>query len=134
MPVNVGIAAVAFVLVKLISRILVNVPPNTGALVPKLLPAFDSKISDVAAVTDNVVAPPVAVKAPVCVIDPPEVIANVLPTVDAANAVAILLVKLTAFAPLLLKVTAPVNTLLCVKVIAFAPAVKLDVPGTVNTP
>src|SRR5581483_12109744 len=105
-----------------------------GAFVPRLLPALFNKISDVAAVTDRVVAPPAAVNAPVCVIEPPDVTTNVLPTVEVPNAVAILLVRLTAFAPLLLKDTAPVNTLLCVKVIALAPAVKLEVPGTVKTP
>ena len=40
----------------------------------------------------------------------------------------------TLFEPLFDKVIAPVNTLLCVKVIALLPAVKLEVPGTVNTP
>ena len=37
-------------------------------------------------------------------------------------------------APLLLKVTAPVSALLCVKVMALPPAVKLEVPGTVKAP
>lgn len=45
-----------------------------------------------------------------------------------------LLVRLTAFAPALLKVIAPVILLLCVKVIANAPVEKFAVPGTVNTP
>ena len=47
---------------------------------------------------------------------------------------AILLVKLTAFVPLLLKVVAPAKALLCVRVIAFAPALKLEVPATVKAP
>src|SRR5581483_7341065 len=75
-----------------------------------------------------------AVNDPVWVIEPPDVIAKVLPTVEVPNAVAMLLVKLTALAPLLLRLTAPVNTLLCVNVIALAPALKLDVPGTVKIP
>jgi len=44
------------------------------------------------------------------------------------------LVKLTLFAPLLFSDTAPVNTLAEPKVIAKAPVLKLEVPGTVNTP
>ncbi len=64
-----------------------------------------------------------------------EATVKLFPTVDAASTVAILLVKETLFvAPLLLKATAPVNTLFWVKVIGLAPALKLDVPGTVNTP
>src|SRR5581483_7092437 len=77
---------------------------------------------------------PGTVKTPVCVIAPLEEIVRFCPTVDAANAVAILLVKLTAFDPLLFRATAAVNELFCVKVIGNAPAVKLEVPDTVNTP
>jgi len=43
-------------------------------------------------------------------------------------------VTLTLFAPVLLSDTAPVKTFACDNVIALAPALKLDVPGTVNTP
>ena len=57
-----------------------------------------------------------------------------LPTVEAANTVVILLVNETLLTPLLDKVIAPVNTLALFKVIALLPALKLEVPGTVNTP
>ena len=40
----------------------------------------------------------------------------------------------TLFAPLLLRDTAPVNALFCVNVIGLLPAVKIEVPGTVNMP
>lgn len=59
---------------------------------------------------------------------------KLLPTVDAPSTVALLLFRFTALAPLLLKDTAPVNELSCVKVIGLVPAVKLEVPGTVNAP
>ena len=64
-------------------------------------------------------------------------IAKLLPTLDAANTVAILLVSDTSFAPLLNNVIAPVKLLLpplVDKSIALAPALKLEVPGTVNAP
>src|SRR5579871_1949200 len=77
---------------------------------------------------------PGTVNIPVSVIAPFDVTVKLLPTVEAANTVAILLVKETLLAPLFESVTAPVNALFCVKVIALAPALKLDVPGTVNTP
>ena len=78
---------------------------------------------------------PGTVKAPVCVIAPVvDVTVKFCPTVDAANEVAPVLVKLTAFAPLLLKVTAPVKALAWVKVMAKAPVLKLEVPGTVKAP
>ncbi len=60
-----------------------------------------------------------------------------LPTVDAAKTVAMLLVNVTALAPLFDKVIAPVKLLdapLVVKLIVFAPAVKLAVPGTTIAP
>lgn len=132
-PVKLGIAAPAFELFREISRIFVKVPANTGAEVPKLF-VWVSNISEATAVTLNVLAPPVAVNAPVCVIDPPAVTLRVLPIVDVPNTKADPLVILTAFTPLLLSDTAPVKALLCVKVIALVPALKLDVPGTVNTP
>jgi len=43
-------------------------------------------------------------------------------------------VRETLELPLLDRETAPEKALLCVKVIAFVPAVKLEVPGTVKTP
>src|ERR1700730_17912108 len=58
-----------------------------------------------------------------------------LPTVTLPNCKAKEFVKLTSLAPLFDKVTTPVKALLpLVSVIAFAPAEKLDVPDTVNTP
>ena len=59
------------------------------------------------------------------------------PTEEAANIVARLLVSVVSNAPLFERVIAPVKLLLLpfvVKSIAFAPALKLDVPGTVNAP
>ena len=66
-------------------------------------------------------------------IAPDEEIVKLLPTLEAAKAVAMLLVKDTLLAaPLLDKVMAPVNTLALFKVIALLPALKLDVPVTDN--
>ena len=79
-------------------------------------------------------AVPGTVKAPVWVIAPVAVTVKFWPTVDAANTVAILLVRLTLLVPLLLKVIAPVKALLCVKVIALEPALKFAIPGTVKAP
>src|SRR5579871_4480373 len=108
-----------------------------------LLPLFESVTAPVNAlfcVKVIALAPalkldvPGTVNTPVSVIAPFDVTVKLLPTVEAANTVAILLVKETLLAPLFESVTAPVNALFCVKVIALAPALKLDVPGTVNTP
>ena len=44
------------------------------------------------------------------------------------------LVRETLLLPLLERLTAPVKALLCVKVMALLPALKLAVPGTVMTP
>src|ERR1700733_8482364 len=65
---------------------------------------------------------------------PAETIAK-FPIDEAAREVAVLLVRLTVLAPLLESVIAPVSKLAAlVKVMALAPAVKLEVPGTVNAP
>ena len=78
---------------------------------------------------------PGTVKAPVWVIAPFDVTVKLLPTLDAANTVAILLASDTSLAPLLDKVIAPVKLLpAVVKVIALAPALKFAVPGTVIAP
>ena len=77
---------------------------------------------------------PGTVKTPVCVMAPPEMTVKFCPIVEAANCSAPLVVKATALAPLLLKVTAPVSALLCVKVMALPPAVKLEAPGIVKAP
>ncbi len=56
---------------------------------------------------------------------------------EAANTVASVLVKVTAFAPLLESVIAPVKLFdvpFVVKLIALAPALKLEVPGTTKAP
>ena len=57
-----------------------------------------------------------------------------MPTVILPKLRAPLLVRLTLEPSLLLSVTAPVKLLFWVKVMAFAPTVKLDVPGTVSAP
>jgi hypothetical protein len=63
---------------------------------------------------------------------PIPVIAKVpVPTDEVPMIKAPLLFKLTLLAPLLLSDTAPVNALLLPKVIALAPALKLEVPDTV---
>src|SRR6185312_4356234 len=80
---------------------------------------------------------PGTVNAPVCVRAPAEVIVRFWPTVEAAKIVPMLLVRLTLFVPLLESATLPVKLLLAPlvdKSIAFAPALKLDVPPTVNAP
>jgi len=78
---------------------------------------------------------PGTVNAPVWVIAPFDVIDKLLPTLDAANTVAMLLTNETLLVPLLEKVTAPDKLLPAVfNVIALLPAVKLDVPGTTNAP
>lgn len=123
----------AFILRKLTSRILLKVPAKTGKDVPRLL-ACDNNISEFNAVTEIVVEAPLAINAPVCVMLPPAVTVKPSPRVEAPNTNAMPLVILTALAPLLLKLTAPVNALLCVKVMGCAPTLKLDVPPTVNIP
>jgi len=80
---------------------------------------------------------PGTVNTPVCEIAPLEIIVKFCPTVEAAREVAVLFVNVTALAPLLDNVIAPVKLLLApfvVKLMPFAPAVKLDVPGTTNAP
>ena len=80
---------------------------------------------------------PVTLNAFVCVMAPlPAEVSTVKfpPIVELANCNAPLLVNETLFAPELLKVTAPINTFAEFKVIALAPALKLDVPGTVRMP
>ena len=62
-------------------------------------------------------------------IAPLEETVKLLPTVDAAKAVAMLLVNETLLAPLFDNVIAPVNTLALFKVIALAPAL-LRIPLT----
>src|SRR5580658_6124161 len=80
-------------------------------------------------------AAPDAAIAPVCVIAPPALTVNVpLPTLLAPRLSAPALVSETLLAPLLLRMTAPVKAFAWFSVIALAPAVKSEVPGTVNTP
>ncbi len=69
--------------------------------------------------------------APVWVILPKEINVKLRPIVDVPNAVASILLRDTSFVPLLDKLIAPVNRFEPVNVIACAPAVKLEVPGTV---
>ena len=68
---------------------------------------------------------------------PLEIIVRFWPTVEAAREVAILLVNVTAFVPLLLRVIAPVKLLLAplvLKSIVLLAALKLERPGTTNAP
>ena len=131
---NVGVAAPALIFLSVTSRILAVVPPNTNAAIPILLAWVPSKISDAGAVTATVVVPPVAVSAPVSLIVPPAVNDKFCPMLDVPRANAPLLITLTLFAPELLSDTAPVKAFDCVKVIGFALALKLEIPGTVNAP
>lgn len=96
--------------------------------------AWDKLILTLAAVPTKVVAPPVAVKGPVCVIFPAEVNVKFWPTLEVPSVNAVISVTLTSLAPLLLKLTAPTNVLFCVKVIGLAPALKLESPKIVNPP
>lgn len=76
---------------------------------------------------------PATVKVPpVCVIAPPAETVR-LPTDEVVKFTAPLVVNWAKLA-LLLKATVPVRALLCVKVMALAPALKLEVPGTVKIP
>ena len=75
------------------------------------------------------VMPPVSEMLPLAVIPKvPE------PTEEVPMTKAVPLVKATLLAPELLRETAPVKALLWVKLIAFAPALKLEVPPTVKIP
>lgn len=68
-------------------------------------------------------------------IEPPDINVKFRPIVDVPNASVMLLVTLMSLTPLLLNDTAPVKEFkLCVKVIGLAPALKLDIPGTVKVP
>ena len=80
---------------------------------------------------------PGTVKAPFCVMAPFDIIVKLFPTLDAANKVARLFVNVTSLAPLFERVMAPVKLLLAplvLRLMALAPALKLDVPGTVKAP
>ena len=99
-----------------------------------LVPLVDKSIALAPAVKLDV---PGATNAPVCETAPTATIVKLLPTVDAASEVALLFVKVTLLVPLFESAIAPVKLLLVpfvVKSIALAPAVKLEVPGTVNAP
>ena len=75
------------------------------------------------------------VMAPVSVILPLAVrFKSAVPTEEVPMTRAEPFTRETAFAPLLLRETAPVKALLWVKLIAFAPALKLEVPPTVKIP
>ncbi len=126
--------AVPLVLRKPTSRMLATVPPNTIAAAPKLLACVFKVMSETAVVTATVVAPPVAVIAPDCVIEPPDVNDKVLPTFVVPTFSAVVSVTLTALAPLFARETEPENALAPFKVIAPAepPAVKLALPPIVN--
>lgn len=77
---------------------------------------------------------PATVNAPICVIAPLTVAVKSCPIVEVPSVKSMPLLMITLFIPLLLKLTAPLKALFCVNVIALGPALKLAVPGTVNTP
>src|ERR1700690_2911460 len=128
-PAKLGRAAAAFVLRRLTSLMFEAVPPNTGAVAPKLLAWVPRRMSEPAAVTERVVVPPLAVIAPVSVMLPPAITERLAPMAEVPRARAAPLVTATSFAPELLSATAPVKPLAWVSVIACAPAVKEAVPA-----
>ena len=78
---------------------------------------------------------PPAVKTPVCEMAPLAITVKApVPTVDVPNTKALPLVSDTVLLPLLFKETAPVSAFVCVRLMLFAPALKLDVPPTVRIP
>src|SRR5471030_565607 len=133
----VGNTAPALILRKLMSRKLASVPAKVIAVLPKLLAWLPSKTSALAAVTVMEVAavPPVAVITPASVIPvPPATNVKLRPMVDVPKDKAMESVKLTSLVPLLESSTLPVNTLFKASVMALAPALKLEMPGTVKIP
>ena len=128
-PAKLGRTAPAFVLRRLTSRMLETVPPNTGALTPRLFACVPSRMSEPAALTARVVVPPVAVIAPVSVMAPPAVRFRLAPTPEVPRAREALLMTAALLAPVLLSETAPVKSLAWVSVIALAPAVKEAAPA-----
>ena len=135
----VGNTAAELILRNAMSRKLPKVPANVIAVEPKLFACVFNNISELAllAVIDVAAVPPVAVIAPVCEILPPETNVKLRPIVEVPNTKPMEFVIDTSLVPLLERDTAPVKLLLVplmVKLIPFAPALKLDVPGTVNAP
>ena len=116
--VNVGKAALLFVLRNAMSWKFACVPENTTADDPKslacVLKSTLNVVADASALI--VVAPPTAEIIPVCVNDwlaaPPTVKLKVPPTVEVPMTVDFAFVKLTAFEPLLFKLIAPLIILL----------------------
>ncbi len=100
----------------------------------KLLPGSSKVITPAPALIVTAPAAAAWVIGPISV-TPKPVNPNVpVPTLEESILNARVFVTATLLAPLLLRETAPVKALFCVNVIACAPAVKLDVPGMVNTP
>jgi hypothetical protein len=114
-PVKLEVAAFTFLFVNEISRISAAtagvVLLKTTAAVPKLLFAWFNKISELAALTPNVVVPPVAVIAVLftCVILPPAVNVKLPPTLTVPSCRAALSTKLTALEPEFVNATVPVK-------------------------
>ena len=103
----------------------------------KLLACVPKRISEEVAVELRVTAPAEAacVILPVSDIDPFEMRESVpVPTEEVPKIRAPESVKATLKLPLLLSETAPVKALYCVRVMAFAPVVKEEVPPTVKMP
>jgi len=81
------------------------------------------------------VAEAACVRAPVCVMLPLAVRFRFpVPTEEVPRLKAVLFTSETALLPELLRETAPVKLLFCVKLMALAPALKVEVPPTVNAP
>jgi len=111
-------------------------PPKV-ILPSKLFEVFVKKILEVAVLSVKVMAPaPDWVRLPVCVMLPLAVKPSVPePMAEVPRTKARLLTKATLLAPLLFRLTAPVRLLpACVKLIALVPALKVEVPPTVNAP
>lgn len=124
-PVKLGTFALGLILRNRKSRIFVKVPPNMT--VPVKLFACVFKVMFVAAfVAANVVVPGTVIT-PVWVIAPPEVIDKFCPTVEVPKLVAMLLTKLTEFAPLFCKNTLPVKTLFALFKVIVVPALNVAV-------
>lgn len=105
-------------------------------MLPRSLACENSTLT-LGAVAIKVVVPPFAVKAPACEKLPEADKVKFWPMVEVSSTKPnpTPLDKITSLAPLLLKLMAPLNRLLvCVNVIGFAPAVKLDVPPITKPP
>jgi len=100
----------------------------------KLLPLFVRLIVLAPAFRVTSPVPAACEIAPFCEMPAPVRVKVPLPTEEVPRLKAILLIRATLLLPVLVKETSPVKLLLCVKLIALDPALKLAVPGTVKAP